>query len=181
MKTKRMMVTALCVALGVVLPIILHAIPNAGSIFLPMHIPVLLCGFLCGWSYGLACGLMAPVLSTLLTGMPPAAILPGMLCELAAYGLLAGLFFSLIRTRKPAVGVYLSLIGAMLAGRFVAGAVNALIFQAGRYSLSIWVAAFFVKGLPGIAIQFILIPALVLFLNRTDLLKKKSVVSLQNR
>lgn len=54
-------VTAVCMALCVVLPIALHAIPNAGTLISPMHLPVLLCGMICGWHYGLACGLMGPL------------------------------------------------------------------------------------------------------------------------
>ena len=72
-RTKNLIVAAMCTALCVVLPMAFHMIPNAGSIFLPMHLPVLLCGFLCGWPYGLCCGFLGPVLSSLLTGMPPAA------------------------------------------------------------------------------------------------------------
>lgn len=63
-QVKYLVMTALCVALGVVLPVTLHAIPNAGSILLPMHIPVLLCGLVCGPVYGLACGILAPPLFT---------------------------------------------------------------------------------------------------------------------
>ena len=77
--TKKMAYAAICVALGVVLPIAFHSIQNAGSIFLPMHLPVLLCGLLCGPWYGLICGILAPLLSSVLTGMPPAAILPVMM------------------------------------------------------------------------------------------------------
>ena len=75
----------------VVLPIAFHSIPNAGSIFLPMHIPVLLCGLLCGPLYGLLCGILAPLISSFAPGMPPMAILPGMTAELAVYGLISGL------------------------------------------------------------------------------------------
>ena len=80
---KRSMITAVCVALTVVLPMAFHAVPNAGSVILPMHIPVLLCGLICGWPFGLACGLIGPLLSNLFTGMPPMAALPAMLVELA--------------------------------------------------------------------------------------------------
>ena len=41
-------ITALCVALCVVLPMALHAIPKGGVLFSPMHLPVLLCGLVCG-------------------------------------------------------------------------------------------------------------------------------------
>ena len=35
-----MVIAALCVALGIVLPVAVHGIPNAGSAILPMHLPV---------------------------------------------------------------------------------------------------------------------------------------------
>ncbi len=73
---RQLVMAALCAALGVVLPVALHSIPNAGSILLPMHIPVLLCGLVCGPVYGLGCGVLTPLLSSLITGMPPAAVLP---------------------------------------------------------------------------------------------------------
>ena len=71
--TKNLVLTAFCIALCIVLPMAFHAI-GAGATFLPMHIPVLLCGLLCGWPFGAACGLIGPLLSSLLTGMPPAFI-----------------------------------------------------------------------------------------------------------
>ena len=46
--TKKLVSCALCIAIGVLLPMAFHVIPNAGSIFLPMHIPVLICGLFCG-------------------------------------------------------------------------------------------------------------------------------------
>ena len=95
-QVKRAMITAVCIALCVVLPMAFHSIQNAGAIFCPMHIPVLLCGLLVGWPYGLLCGLAGPLLSSLLTGMPAMGYLPCMMVELGAYGLLCGLFRALI-------------------------------------------------------------------------------------
>ena len=43
-QVKKLVMAAMCVALGIVLPMAFHTIQNAGSIFLPMHIPVLICG-----------------------------------------------------------------------------------------------------------------------------------------
>ncbi len=160
-KTKQLTFTALCVALGIVLPMTLHAVPSGGSIFLPMHIPVLLCGLICGWPFGLLCGLATPFLSSLLTGMPPMAYLPSMLCELAVYGLVAGLILKFVRTKSTIVDLYIALVGAMLAGRFAAGVLNALIFNVGKYSMEIWVTGMFVKALPGIIIQLVLLPVVV--------------------
>jgi niacin transporter len=162
---------ALCLALGVVLPIAFHSVANAGSIFLPMHIPVLLCGIICGWPYGLACGVLAPILSSLITGMPPMAYVPSMVCELAVYGLATGLIKQFVKTGKPVLDIYIALISAMLLGRITFGVLNALIFRAGEYSLAVWTTAAFVTALPGIIIQLIVIPILVLALQKAKIVE----------
>ena len=162
----KMVLSALFIAIGIVLPLAFHAIPNAGRIFLPMHISVLLCGLVCGIPYGLACGIITPLLSSLITGMPPAAMLPAMVCELAAYGVISAILMRYVRLKKVYVNVYISLIGAMLVGRVFYGILNALIFSAGSYSLQLWLGAAFVTALPGIAIQLVLIPAIVIALQK---------------
>ncbi|NLO49127.1 MAG: ECF transporter S component [Clostridiales bacterium] len=168
-KTKRITITALFAAICIVLPMAFHSIPNAGSIFLPMHIPVLMCGLICGWPYGLVCGVLGPLLSSLMTGMPPMAILPGMLCELAVYGLVTGLLVNKVRTGKKILDLYIPLIIAMLFGRVFYGLMNAIIFKAGSYSMAIWLASAFVTSLPGIVIQLVLIPLLVYSLHMSGL------------
>ena len=92
-KLHKLILTAFFIAIAVLLPSVFHLFPGSGAIFLPMHIPVLLCGFICNPYYGAVCGIVSPVLSHLLTGMPAAAALPGMIFELTAYGALSGLFF----------------------------------------------------------------------------------------
>ena len=168
-QVKKTIITAVCMALCVVLPLAFHAVPNAGSIYLPMHIPVLLCGLICGWSFGLACGIVGPLLSSLLTGMPPAAVLPAMVIELAVYGIVAGLGMALVRTKKLSADLYISLIAAMLTGRIVAGVAKALIFAAGSTTMAAWATSYFVTGLPGIVIQLILVPAIVIALEKARL------------
>ena len=116
--------TAVCLALCVVLPLALHAIPDAGTLLSPMHLPVLLCGLICGWPYGLICGLLGPVLSSAITGMPPAAYMPPMIVELAVYGFVSGLLMQLICTKNLYADMYISLLVAMLLGRIVAGAAD---------------------------------------------------------
>ncbi|MFR1050514.1 MAG: ECF transporter S component [Oscillospiraceae bacterium] len=175
--TRRLVMAALCVALGVVLPMAFHSVPRGGSIFLPMHIPVLLCGLSCGWPYGLACGVLAPLCSSLITGMPPAAYLPSMLCELAAYGLISGLLARFLHTGRRSVDLYLQLIGAMLIGRVVYGVMNALVFSAGEYSMAVFLSGAFVTALPGIVIQLVVLPPLVLLLEKARLLESPYAVA----
>lgn len=157
---KRMTLAAVCIALCVVLPIAFHSIPNSGSIFLPMHIPVLICGLICSWPYGFLCGLLGPLLSSVLTGMPPAAYLPAMMVECAVYGAAAGLVLKLVHTKKTYLDLYIALVVAMLAGRVISGIAKALIFSPG-IAMSAWVASSFVTALPGIAIQLALLPSVV--------------------
>lgn len=170
--TKQLVLAALCVALGVVLPVAFHSIPNAGSVLLPMHIPVLLCGLVCGPVYGLLSGILTPLLSSMIAGMPPIAYLPGMLCELAAYGLAAGVLRRFVRTGKRPLDLYIQLVSAMLIGRLVYGVMNALIFSAGNYSFAVFVSGAFVTALPGIVIQLVLLPAVVLLLEKARLVEK---------
>lgn len=99
---KKTVLAAMCLALCILVPLLFHTVPNGGSIYLPMHLPVLLCGMLCGAGYGLACGLLGPALSFLLTAMPAAAMLPAMMAECGAYGLVTGLMLKLLHTKTPA-------------------------------------------------------------------------------
>lgn len=165
-RTKQLVTTAMCVALGIVLPMAFHFVPNAGSILLPMHLPVLLCGLINGPVWGLIAGIATPALSSMMTGMPPAMYLPSMLFELAGYGLVAGLMMKLMLRKRTIPTVYAALIAAMLAGRILYGLSNAFLFRAGAYSLEIWFAAAFTTALPGILLQLVIIPPVVLALQK---------------
>jgi niacin transporter len=167
---KKMVIAALLVALGVILPMAFHFIPNAGRVFLPMHIPILLCGIICGLPYGPAAGIVTPLLSSLITGMPAAAMLPSMLCELAAYGAASAVLMRYARIESAFAKVYVSLIGAMLFGRVFYGALNSFVFSAGSYSMQVWLAAAFITALPGVAIQITVIPAIVAVLRKAKLI-----------
>lgn len=167
---KSMVMTAMCIALGVVLPIAFHGVENAGSVFCPMHIPVLICGLICGWQYGLVCGIATPVISSLLTGMPPVAILPAMIVELAVYGLVSSLMMKVVKTQKPYADLYISLAVAMLAGRVASGIAKALIFVGGDYTIAAWATASFVTAFPAIVIQLLIIPNLVQILTKAKIL-----------
>lgn len=170
---QRALITAVCIALCVVLPLTLHSIPNGGTLFSPMHLPVLLCGLVCGWPFGLLCGIAGPLLSSLITAMPPLAYLPTMMIELSVYGLVCGLLMKIVRTRRLMADLYISLIGALLVGRIVAGLARALIFAAGQYSVAMWVSSYFVSCLPAIIIQLVLLPALILALERAHLIPRR--------
>ncbi len=170
--TKKIVICASCIALCVVLPMAFHTIPNAGQVILPMHIPVLLCGLMCPWPYGFACGLLGPLLSSLITGMPPAAMLPSMMVECAVYGAVSGIMMRFVRTKSSWADLYISMVTAMLAGRVVAGLAKALIFTPGTPPFA-WVTTSLITGIPGIVIQLVLLPILITALTRAKLLPKR--------
>ncbi len=173
LRVRSIVITAMCTAMCVVLPVAFHFIPNAGNTLSPIHIPVLLCGLICGPVWGMACGIAGPLLSSAITSMPPMAYLPPMLVECAVYGLCAGLVMRLVRTGRLYGDLYISLLVSMLLGRVVAGAARALIFAAGEYSFTVWATAYFVTSLPGIVIHLLLIPSLVVALQAAGLIERR--------
>lgn len=171
-KTKKLVLAAICLALCVILPLLFHAVPNGGSIFLPMHIPVLICGLMCGSVYGAICGALGPLLSSLITSMPPLSMAPAMMVECMVYGLVCGLLMKFIKTGKNIADIYISLSLSMLLGRVVAGFAKALIFTPGVSPFA-WVVTSLVTGIPGIVIQLVLIPLLITSLEKAGLLGKR--------
>jgi riboflavin transporter FmnP len=162
---KKIVLAGLFLALGLLLPSLTGQIPSIGKRLLPMHIPVLLAGFALGGPYGLIVGLITPVLRSALFGMPP--LFPNaaaMSFELAAYGLLAGLLYKVLP--KQNWSIYLSLAVAMILGRVVWGAASLLLYgiQGSPFTWQMFIAGAFVDAIPGIILQLVLIPVLVIAL-----------------
>ena len=169
-----MVTAALFFAMAFVMPYLTGQIPEIGAMLCPMHLPILLCGFLCGPLWGGAVGLVAPLLRSLLLGMPP--LFPAataMALELATYGTVTGVMHRLLPKKRPFV--YLSLLSAMLVGRLVWG--TAMLVCLGIVGTSFQSAAFLsgaVTGaLPGIALQIALVPPLVMLLREPSRLRKR--------
>ena len=161
MKTKKMILASFFIAAGLILPMIFHSINLSGSIFSPMHLPVMIGGFLLGPAYGAAIGVITPLLSSLLTGMPPLMpVMPMMALELLGYGFMTGLLFS--KTKK----IYTSLIVSIVFGRLCSmlAAFILSITVAPQISPIPYVLSGVVNGFPAIIIQLVLIPILVKFM-----------------
>ena len=163
----QLIISAVCLALCMVLPFLTGQIPQIGSALSPMHLPVLLCGFLCGPVYALAVGAVAPPLRFALFGMPP--IFPtgvAMCFELAAYGFISGWLYR--RLPRSRASIYGALIAAMLAGRVVWGAVRAVLSGVGAspFTWAAFLSGAFTTAIPGIIVHIVLIPILVMALER---------------
>lgn len=163
----RLTLASLFLALCLVLPFLTGQIPAIGNALSPMHIPVLLCGFVCGWQYGALVGLIAPVLRSLLFGMPPmfpTAI--AMAFELMTYGAISGLMYRWLPRRT--IFLYTSLIVAMLSGRVAWGLIRWLFagLAGSSFTFDMFLAGAFTSAIPGIITHLILIPLIVLALER---------------
>ncbi len=173
MKTKRVVLSGLFLALGLLMPFITAQIPEVGNMLLPMHIPVLICGFVCGGQYGLLVGLLSPLLRSVLFSMPP--LIPKAVCmafELAAYGFVVGMMYRKMRHKKW--GIYISLLVAMVAGRIVWGLVAAVVYKMAGIAFGMelfWTEAF-VNAVAGIVVQLILVPALIYSLEKAGFLEE---------
>jgi len=167
----KLILAALFLALAYVMPFLTGQIPEIGSMFCPLHIPVLLCGFICGWPYGLAVGVVAPLFRSFTLGMPPP--FPTAVCmafELAAYGLIVGLMYKMLPRKK--IFIYVSLLTAMIAGRLVWGAAMFVCMgiNGSSFTFSAFLAGAFFNAIPGIIVQIVLIPILVMALDNPKVL-----------
>lgn len=175
-RVKQSVITAVCIALCVILPMAFHSIPQAGIIYCPMHIPVLICGLVCDWQFSIVCGIIGPLLSSAITGMPSIADMPSMMVELVIYGVVSALIMKFVHTKIIYADLYISLVSAMLVGRIAAGIVKALIFARGTLTVYTWAAAYFVTCLPGIIIQLIFIPAIYFALQKANLIPARYII-----
>ncbi|MBQ6267447.1 MAG: ECF transporter S component [Clostridia bacterium] len=158
-------------ALCMVLPMITGNIPEVGQMLCPMHVPVLLCGFVCGWPYGLLVGAIAPLLRSLIFGMPvmyPAAA--AMAFELATYGLLTGVFYRVF-PRKDGY-IYPTLFIAMIGGRLVWGAARYIMagLSGSSFGMQAFLAGALTNAIPGIILHIVIVPAVVIAFRRAKLM-----------
>lgn len=161
--TFKMILSSFFLVLAIILPFFTGQIPEIGQMLCPLHIPILLCGFICGWKYGLLTGFIAPLLRSLIFGAPP--LYPSALAmafELAIYGLMTGILYYLLPKNK--INIYLSLISSMIIGRIVWGFSMFILLEVkgGTFTFSSFMAGALINAIPGIIIQIILIPFIIM-------------------
>ena len=177
-KNGKLVLSAMFVTLGMILPFLTGQIKQIGNMLLPMHLPIMLCGLICGPWYGLAAGFLTPLLRSAVFGMPhlfPSAA--AMAFELGAYGSVIGFLYNRSKW-KCLVALLRSMVIAMLCGRAVWGLAMALFmgFSGDNFTWQAFLAGALLNAVPGIVLQFILIPSIMILLGRTKaivLSKKK--------
>jgi len=170
LRIRRMTYAALYLAIAMVLPFITGQIPEIGAALSPMHIPALLCGFMCGWPWGMAVGFIAPLLRSVLFGMPvmfPTGV--AMAFELAVYGGMAGWLRRKLPRTRPAI--YAVLIISMIAGRIVWGAARVVLagLTGSTFTWALFLGGAVTNAIPGIILHIVLIPILVAIMEQAGL------------
>lgn len=172
---QKLTIAAVCLALCLLLPLLTAQIPKVGSMLSPMHIPVYICAFLVGPLYGGIVGAVAPLLRSLIFGMPPFyPVAIAMAFELCAYGIAAGLLYKFGKKHMELRdSVYLSLIIAMLVGRIVYGGAMyvLLMLKSQSYTFDMFINATVLSGIPGIVLHILIVPPVVLATERSGILK----------
>lgn len=171
--TAKLTLSAMFLALGMVLPFLTGQMQQIGNMLLPMHLPVFLCGLICGWQYGAIVGFFLPLLRSITFGMPP--LYPtalAMALELAAYGLVAGILYG-HSWRKGIKALYQALIVAMLVGRIVWGAAEVVLLglTGNTFTWKMFLSGALLNAIPGIMIQLVLIPGIMVMLAKTGFLR----------
>ncbi len=171
---KKLVLSAMFLAMGIVLPFLTGQIQLVGNMLLPMHIPAILCGLICGWQYGAVIGIIMPIFRSAMFTMPvmyPNAI--AMAFELATYGAVSGYLYSHARWQCVKM-LYRSMIAAMLAGRVVWGIVQAILLgfnplEGNAFGVKAFIMGGFINAIPGIILQLIVIPVIMVALNKAKL------------
>ena len=172
--TQQLVFAGLCLAAGIVLPFVTGQIPFIGNLLLPMHIPVFVCAFCSSKRYSTAVGLILPLLRSALFSVPtffPNAVATAV--ELATYALVASLIFHALN-RRTAAAIYIAMLPSMLVGRIAWGVARWLMMGFGSepFTLPYFAVEAFVNALPGIVLQLIVVPVLVMLIIGEPLPKK---------
>lgn len=165
-----LVLAAMFLALGIVLPFATAQIQQIGNMLLPMHLPILLCGLICGWQYGAVVGFICPLLRFALFSAPPMPMGIGMAFELCAYGAITGVLYGRSKW-KCVFSLYRSLIIAMIGGRVVWGVARVVMMGAMNvpFGWEAFISGALLTAIPGIILQLILIPAIMVALDKAKL------------
>ncbi|MGC9316970.1 MAG: ECF transporter S component [Armatimonadota bacterium] len=177
-RARELSLGGLFIALGVIIPMAVHAVGGGriGPVLLPMYLPVLVCAMLVSPAIAAGVGLLTPLLSSGLTGMPPVLpTLPVMVVELVTMSVIASLLYRRLQLHVLAATILALLGGRVVLGLTVALAVNLLpagllasIPEAMRQPLP-YVLAATATAVPGLILQLVAVPALVIAVERRSL------------
>ena len=169
----RVLATGIAVVAAVTLPQAAHVLgaalglgPAVGQVLLPMFLPVMAVGLLAGPMSGFAAGAMAPLVSSLLTGMPAGPMpLFAMVPEVATLGFVCGI----LATRKlPWIAKVLVSEGVGLLVYAVATVIFAAVTGNASADMLATILTVAKTGFPGYVIQWTFLPLMMRVIVREE-------------
>lgn len=128
---------------NIVLPQLVHLVPNGGLTWLPIYFFTLVGAYMYGWKVGLLTALVSPVVNSLVFGMPAIEALPAIIVKSTLLASFAGVAAS--RFHKVSVFLLaLVVLGYQMFGTLAEWAINGSFLLACRD---------FRIGLPGMLLQ----------------------------
>ena len=144
-------------SLGIIFPMLFHLV-GAGSIFLPMYIPLAVGACLMKRSHALMIGAFTPILSSILTGMPP--MYPPIAFMMSIQlGCLCLVISTCIHSLKAPV--FLSLLAALMLERLTMALLYLFIMPLFGVNAEAFTIYDLARGLPGVGLILILVPVIV--------------------
>ena len=172
-RLKKLIFSAIFLALGFILPIFFGQLPTIGQMLVPMHIPVILCGMVCDWKHGTIIGFILPLLRSLIFSVPvlyPTAI--SVAFEMATYGLIVGILYGYSK-KKSIFTIYFAMIVTMILGRIIRCISQILLLniQGNPFVWKSFFTGVILNSIPGVILQLIIIPIVIIALKRAKLLE----------
>ncbi|MBE0643850.1 MAG: hypothetical protein IH600_07195 [Bacteroidetes bacterium] len=159
---RRIPLAAMFTALGVLFPQLFHLL-GLGSAFLPMFLPVLTAGMLLPRRLACTVAVLAPLVSWMLTGMPPLSppVLPLLLAELTAAACLASMF-----RRKWRWPVLSAVAAVMVLDRLLLFLIVEAVSSAAGIAHPLLGPGMVLAGLPGVALALLTVPSAVALIEK---------------
>ncbi len=169
-KTQQITQSALFMALGILIPVLFHS-TGLGAVFLPMFWPMAIGAFFLPPGFIVITGLFTPLLSMLLTGMPPFPLVFILMIEITV--MMITIYFT---NKHTLLGVLPVLVSALIISR--ASLFLCMLFLSNFLGITgEWLSwASVVKGAPGILTMLLFIPVLIHVVKKEALMRKKSHV-----
>ncbi|MCL2179423.1 MAG: hypothetical protein FWB81_08480 [Cystobacterineae bacterium] len=147
--------------IGLLLPTLFHAV-GLGRVFLPMYLPILVGAFVLPLRWAVGVGVLTPLLSALLTGMPPwfPPIAVWMAMELGLMALTANLLGRKLPT--PWALALSLLLGRCFYAALVFASARLLALPPGVVTVASWLSAW-----PGMLLAMLVVPTSVAALRRS--------------
>jgi hypothetical protein len=152
-------------ALAILFPMLFHAV-GLGATFLPMFWPIVAAAFFLNLPLAIGVGILAPLLSSLMTGMPPISppILHVMTAEFIALTTTIVLLY-----RRTKLGLFWVQLIGLLVSRFVLFFIVMILAPILGLPEKLFSIGFVLLGMPGIIIMLIIIPIILNRIKREPL------------